>query len=179
MYFEPYGPFTLKSYLDSRSRDWRARFWDQTQRYKGLAGAQGVYVFSLRYADKYTPWYIGMTCSAAGFSQECLQDHKVRIYREVMSEHRGEPVLQLLALCEWNRGNFCRKSSSAEAYAKRVETYLIELGLVQNEELKNDRKTKFVRELEIVGVIGEKYAGRRTNAARALRSSLGLQRRVA
>lgn len=176
MYYEPYGPFSLRGFLDNGSRNWRAQFWSVVEKHEfGLSRAQGVYLFSLRRGDRHMPWYVGKTCSVGGFSQECFQDHKVRTYRNVTSENPGEPFLHLIALVESGRLNFCRPSKSADRYALRVETYLIEMCLARNPELMNDRKTKFVRELEISGVIGqEKYAGRRTNAARALRSALGL-----
>lgn len=176
MYFEPYGPFWPGRIEHREGRYWRSDFWAEVDDVEdGLSGANGVYIFAINFGQKFTPWYVGKTCANGGFAGEVFQDHKVEHYYETEAMGRGQPCLHLIALTEDNRGNFCRKSDRARRYIDRVETYLIELALTQNPKLRNDKKTKFRRELDIVGVIGdEPYTGRRTDSARTLRRVLGL-----
>ena len=176
MYFEPYGPFLPERTEHREGRYWRSDFWEEIDGVEeGLSRANGVYIFSIRFAQKFTPWYVGKTCANGGFAGEVFQDHKLDHYFETEAQKkRGQPTLHLIALREAGRGNFCRKSDRARRYIDRVETYLIELALTQNPDLRNDKKTKFRRELDIVGVIGDPYEGRRTDSARTLRKALGL-----
>jgi hypothetical protein len=175
VYFEPYGPFWPERAENREGRYWRSDFWEEVEETEeGLSTANGVYIFSMKFGQKLTPWYVGKTCANGGFAGEVFQDHKLDHYYQAEAMKRGQPLLHLIALTEDNRGNFCRKSARAQRYINRVETYLIELALTQNPNLRNDKKTKFRRELDIVGVIGDPYVGRRTESARTLRKALGL-----
>jgi hypothetical protein len=170
MYYEPYGPFFPRQYLTSSDRNWKDQFWCEVEgKYEDLSRANGVYVFSLRFGKKYTPWYVGKTCTSRGFRGEVFQGHKLDHYFKAADGRRGEPTLHLVARVEKNRGNFCNDSSRARLEIDRLETYLIGMALSANPDLRNNHKTKFLRALDIAGVIGPKYDGRPYEDARTLR----------
>ena len=179
MYYEPYGPFMPRQFLRSDDRYWRDQFWKyvEARRYEGLAAAIGIYVFSLRFGTNFTPWYVGKTCSDKGFRGEVFQDHKLEHYYAAAGGRRGEPCLHLVARVESNRGNFCKYSDQAWYEIDRLEGLLIGLALSVNPDLRNNKKTKFHRALDIAGVIGPKYAGRPTEDARSLKRVFSLTKR--
>ena len=126
MYYEPYGPYLPRPYMKNAARDWKGKFWREVEdQWEGLSTAVGVYVFSLRFGSKFTPWYVGKTCSELGFRGEVFQGHKLEHYYEAANGRRGEPCLHLIARVEANRGNFCRYSYRADDEIDRLETYLM------------------------------------------------------
>ena len=100
MNYEIFGDFPLlrqpgKKGVDSGTRrDLRATL-EATR--PGLSSAVGCYVFGVRASRGTVPWYVGKTCMQ-GFSQECLEPHKLNHYNEVLyAKERGTPVLYLVA----------------------------------------------------------------------------------
>ena len=175
MYFEPYGPFDLRPTLRSHRRTWRSDFWEVVERKcEGLSKANGVYIFSLKYGEKFTPWYVGKTCTDKGFVGEVFQDHKIDHFFAATERRKGREHLHLIARVEDRRGKFCGWSGRSEAQIERVETYLIGMALARNPSLRNNKKTKFFNALDIAGVIGPKYSGRPREDARSLKNLLGI-----
>lgn len=136
--------------------------------------ANGLYIFSLKFGDQFTPWYVGKTCTGAGFQGEVFQDHKIEHYFGASERRRGREHLHLIARVEEGRGNFCGWSARSEAQIEKVETYLIGMALTANPALRNNKKTSFFKALDIEGVIGPTYDGRPREAARALKNVLGI-----
>jgi hypothetical protein len=175
MNFEPYGPFPLRPYVDQEEGRWKNDFWTMVDKAEpNLSEANGIYVFSLKYGSKFTPWYVGKTCSEKGFKGEVFQGHKMNHYYAVAGDRRGAPHLHLVAHVEEHRRNFCPYTGRGDRAIERVETYLIGMAIGANPDLRNDKKTKFFRTLDIEGVIGPKYDGRPREAARSLKNVLGL-----
>jgi hypothetical protein len=175
MNFEPYGPFPLRPYVESEDGRWKSKFWAMVNASEDcLSTANGIYIFSLKFGSKFTPWYVGKTCSEKGFSGEVFQGHKLDHYFEVADGRRGLPFIHLIAHVEENRRNFCPFTCKGDREIELVETYLIGMALGANPELRNNKKTKFYRTLDIEGVIGPKYDGRPREAARTLKNVLGL-----
>lgn len=176
MYFRPFGPFDLRALLNDEGRYWQRDFWYVIEKaHEGLSAANGLYVFSLRFGSKFTPWYVGKTCSEKGFSGEVFQGHKLDHYLAASNNKRGRPFLHLIARVEENRGNFSRWSAKTERQVEIVETYLIGMALAANPDLRNNKKTRFFRDLDIEGVIGPAYDGRPRDAAQTLKNVFGLQ----
>lgn len=176
MFFRPFGPFDMRELLNSESRNWQSDFWNQIENIRtGLSSANGVYVFSIKFGSKFTPWYVGKTCSSAGFRGEVLQGHKLDHYYKACDTKRGRPFLHLIARIEEDRGNFCKWSNRSERQIDQLETYLIGMALARNPELRNNKKTRFFRALDIEGVIGPRFEGRPREGARTLKNVFGLQ----
>jgi hypothetical protein len=175
MKFIPFGPFDLRNLLASEDYHWRRNFWEEVEgRYDGLATANGIYVFSTRYGGRFTPWYVGKTCSAQGFAGEIFQGHKLDHYYEASDGKRARPMLHLIAHVTTETESFSKWSKRSEAQIERLETYLIGMALVRNPDLRNNQKTRFFRELDIKGVIGPNYSGRPREDAQTLKNVLGL-----
>lgn len=175
MYFEPFGPFDLRPTLNSEDRNWKSIFWEEVEKYQsGLSKANGIYIFSLKNGSNYVPWYVGKTCSENGFSNEVFQNHKLQHYYSACEGRNGKQFLHLIARVEKNRGNFCNWSKQSEVQIENLETHLIGMALARNAKLRNDKKTKFFRSLDIAGVIGPKYKGRPKKDAQTLKNLLGL-----
>ena len=176
MYFEPYGPFDLRPTLENENRSWRADFWSEVESYcEGLSGANGIYIFSLKFGSKFTPWYVGKTCSEKGFKQEVFQDHKISHYYDASGERRGRQYLHLIARVEVSKMNFSKYNDLAARQIDDLESYLIGMALVRNPKLRNISKTRFLRSLNIAGVIGPRYEERPREDSRTLKNVLGLQ----
>jgi hypothetical protein len=82
--FLPYGPFNvpvLHAGIDGSRED---EFWDNLERDEtGLSEAVGCYIFAVRAGRGIRPWYVGKT-EKAGFRREVFQDHKFRLYWQVL-----------------------------------------------------------------------------------------------
>lgn len=175
MYFRPFGPFDLTATLAEENRYWRRDFWEIVDREcQGLSGSNGVYIFSLKYSSNFRPWYVGKTCSSAGFAGEVFQGHKMNHYYSASEQRRGRPFLHLIARVEEARGNFCSWSDRTSKQVEDLETYLIGMAVAANPDLRNNKKTSFFRDLDIEGVIGPRYEGRPREAARSLKNVLGI-----
>lgn len=174
MKFEPYGPFELPrsdGEIDvTRKKDFWALVDENTP---SLADAVGCYVFALKAAKGYTPWYVGMTRKRS-FKGETLQPHKLLGYGKVIRAHKGTPVLFLLAK-HTPKGKFVRpsKRKGGGGSIAALEEMLIGVCLQRNKELLNKRTTKFISELRVPGFVNESPGKRSQNAkelARLLRT---------
>ena len=142
---------------------------------EGLVGANGLYLFSIKHGANFRPWYVGKTCSDAGFAGEVFQPHKIKHYKKTCKNYRGKPFLHLIAKVEGQRGNFCKVSGRSDAQIDAVESYLIGMAVAANPDLRNSQKTNFFRDLDIDGVIGPSYKGRPRLDAQTLKNALGIQ----
>ena len=97
-FFDCYGPFDLRHSDRRFSGDKKYLRAALEACDEGLAGAIGCYLFGIRYGEKITPWYAGMTVAEGGFVSEVLQAHKREIYADAMAQMRGAPVLFLFPL---------------------------------------------------------------------------------
>jgi hypothetical protein len=129
-----------------------------------IENKQGCYVFALRAAKGYQPWYVGK--ATKNFKQECFTDHKLRKYNEVLFDGRkGTPVMFFVA----PSGNV---SKVPEATCDEIETFLIQAAYVENPDIKNRQKTK-IPEWTIEGVV-RPDKGMPSKIAKVFKTMLGL-----
>ena len=140
-------------------------FWEKSVT-KKFAKKQGCYVFALRAAKGYVPWYIGK--SEKSFEQETFTHHKLAQYNDALFDGRkGTPVLFFVA----PDGN---KRKVPANVCNQVETFLIQSGYIKNPDLKNKQKTK-VPDWTIGGVV-RPTRGKPSQLAQTFRNMMGLQK---
>jgi hypothetical protein len=108
-------------------------FWGKVVA-KKFAKKQGCYVFALRAAKGYVPWYIGKATKS--FEQETFTDHKRGHYNDALFDGpKGTPVLFFVT----PHGN---KQKVPANVCNQVETFLIQSGYIKNPDLKNRQQKK-------------------------------------
>jgi hypothetical protein len=179
MWFDMYGPFELTR-ADRKIPSRQPDFWEQvrgdSERYgskpQELEQAIGCYAFGLRHGDTMKPWYIGMTVAKGGFRSEVLQQHKRDHYNEVTKEHRGAPIMFLMPLLT-PEGRFSRDRTSNKPLIQWVEKMLFGIALRQNLDCRNQRDTKFLRNVEVYGIFNNRPPGRKGPELTAARKMFG------
>ena len=174
--YDVFGPFEVlrkpskrgKSSLDFSRRSLTSFSESVEHAVKDLRNGTGCYLFAVRAARGIKPWYVGQ--SKGPFENECFALHKQAIYREAMDDiASGTPVLFLIAR-RTTTGKLSRRV--AEAEARFVEQRLIDDANKANPQLKNSHNTRFVRNLEIPGVMNSPR-GQPSDAVQALKVALG------
>jgi hypothetical protein len=94
-------------------------------------------------------------------------------YNEVLDAHNGTPQLFLIARLTPTTGRFSKSGRNGYNDIDYFESMLIGMALEKNKQLQNVRKTKFLRELVVPGVINTP-PGRLTEAVLGLKNALGL-----
>lgn len=179
MWFDMYGPFELtRTYgqIPSRQPD----FWQQVQQAsehygskpQDLEQAIGCYAFGLRHGASMKPWYVGMTIAKGGFRREVLQQHKRDHYDEVVKEHRGAPIMFLMPLLT-PEGYFCRDRTGNKPLIQWVEKMLFGVALRKNPHCRNQRDTKFLRNVVVHGIFNSRLPGRQGPEVMAARKMFG------
>lgn len=137
-------------------------FWTQ---HPGLKKKRGCYVFAFRAAKGIKPVYVGQATKS--FEQEVFTDHKRNRYGEGLADQKkGTPILYLVSLD-------VTKGKVNKLAIDQLETFLIQIGLVANKDLLNDRKTS-VPNWSVAGVI-RSGKGKPSKAATSLRKCLKLE----
>jgi hypothetical protein len=163
--FTVQGPFDVPAYKLAAARHISAiegkQFWGS---YPDMAKECGCYIFALRAAKGYRPIYIGKATKS--FYQEVFTVHKLNKYNEgLISQKRGTPVLFFVSL------NKTKGKVNASAIDE-VESFLIQSGIMANENLLNSRKTK-VESWSIGGIV-RSGSGARSQSAKDLCQCLKL-----
>jgi len=166
---EVYGPFDIS--CDGQDRGSCKKidkadakeFWKQPD-VSAISKKQGCYIFALRAAKGFTPWYVGQ--AGKNFLQECFTSHKMGHYNDVLWKGRkGAPVMFFVA----PSGN---KNKVSAGILKEMEEYLIQSAVYKNPDLSNiqNRKTP---EWGISGVVrGGK--GRRAVISNTFKKMMGI-----
>ncbi len=171
MQYEVCGPFELGRQANRHGLFERS-FWEHVETAKpGLSKACGCYVFALKNGDNIKAWYVGKA-EKQSFVSECFSSGKRLIFNEVLVDRNGTPLLFLIPRLT-SSGRLCHPTSSAYRDIEFLETMLIGIALEENAELFNVRKTKYLREMKVPGIINSAQA-RPTNAVIGLRNALGL-----
>jgi hypothetical protein len=179
MWFDIYGPFAL-SRVDEQIPSRQPEFWEQVQeaseRYgskkQDLEQAIGCYAFGLQHGDSIKPWYIGMTVAKGGFRREVLQRHKRDHYDAVIREHRGKPIMMLMPLLT-PEGYFARDRTGNKPLIQWVEKMLFGVALRQNLDCRNQRDTKYLRNVVVHGIFNSRPPGRQGPEVSAARKMFG------
>lgn len=141
----------------------KKRFLAEVNR-RGWADKQGCYIFGLRAAKGYCPWYVGKATKS--MRQECMGTHQLQHYNAVLAKGgKGTPVMFFIM----PDGN---KNKVPKAICDEMEGVLIQAALYENPGLRNVQKAK-VPEWGIDGVLRGK-TGQPTNEEVAFRKMMGL-----
>lgn len=155
MKFSIHGPYRIRrgrnGLIDS-SAGAIQEFWERVERrHPGLAGACGCYLFAVRAGRGIKPWYVGQT-SKMSFARECLGNHQLNLYNNVIARKKGTAVIYLIAKLT-RSGKFRRPSRNRVGSIYVLETLLIGAGLEKNPKLQNVHKTKYLRGLVVPGFL--------------------------
>ncbi len=137
-----------------------------------LPGACGCYVFALKNGTNVLPWYVGKT-EKATFQKECFQATKINYYNDVLLRHKGQALLFLIPRLTAAGNKYSKPTSGKYRDVDFLETMLIGLAYERNRDLVNVKKTKFLREMVVPGVINTP-PGSPSVAVTKLRKTLGL-----
>ena len=110
---------------------------------------------------------MGKTNAATGFRGEIFQPHKREHYI-------GTPILHLIAKVEPTRGNFARSSQRGGRDIDALETAMIAMALNANPNVRNDKKTWFIRNCYVPGIFGQPLRGKPPEGVATLRRALNL-----
>lgn len=168
MKFEPHGPFKLPRSDGEIDVTRKKEFWANVEEdTPSLPEAVGCYIFALKAAKGYTPWYVGMTRKRS-FKGETWQPHKLLGYGKVIRAHKGTPMLFLISKLT-PKDKFVRPSKrrGSGGSISALEEMLIGVCLQRNKELLNKKTTKFINELRVPGFVNES-PGKRSRTAKEL-----------
>lgn len=179
MWFDMYGPFDLTR-ENGMVPTKQPNFWEQIQEAsecygygpKDLERAIGCYAFGLRHGDTLKPWYVGMTVAKGGFRSEVLQKHKRDHYDTVVNSHRGAPIMFLMPLLT-PEGHFSRERMANKPLIQWVEKMLFGVALRQNLDCRNQRDTRYLRNVIVHGIFNSRPPGRSGPEVTAARKMFG------
>jgi hypothetical protein len=122
----------------------------------GLSNAPGCYVFVMKAAKGYMPWYVGKSVKPAFTTvEEALSPQKVNKYNYIISQKKGTPMLFIVAALT-DGGKFCKRTRNGLLAVNFVEQWLIGQALNKNPELLNVHYAGFLRSLHVPGMINPK-----------------------
>ena len=120
-----------------------AAFWTLVSA-QAIARKQGCYIFALRAARGFCPWYVGKATRT--FRQEALGPYQLNHYNDVLFDCRkGTPVMFFVA----PGGN---RNAIANATCNAIETFLIQSAYAENPDICNRQQTK-IPDWTIKGVV--------------------------
>lgn len=173
MKYEVYGPFSFSMDQSIPWKDRRKTFWDEVEETEeGLSKAIGIYVFSIRHGETYTPWYVGKTAAKTGFRGEVFQGHQMNHY--IATQRNGERCMHLIAKVTASGKRFCKKSDKSVREVELLETTMIGMALQANPKVRNSMKTWFAKTCRVPGLIGPVKPGAPTLPSRSLRAAFKL-----
>jgi hypothetical protein len=130
----------------------------------GLSMKNGCYIFALRAALGYRPWYVGKATKS--MKQECMALASVAHYNAVLAKgHKGTPVMFLVAPPD-------NKNKVDKRACEDIETFLIQSAYRANPALRNVQKAK-IEEWSIKGLV-RSGKGRPTQTQTAFKKMMGL-----
>ncbi len=172
MHFDVAGPFDLtrhgkKKFITEQSLadlDPELENWES-----GLSDACGCYIFAIRAGKGYTPYYVGQACKWS-MLREALNPSNREKYNKACSESKGMPVIFFLPM-RTPKGRYRKKGSSGLASIDFLERWLIAKAIDKNPDLINNKETRFLRNINVVGIFNAKR-GEATSASQQLRKAL-------
>jgi hypothetical protein len=120
----------------------------------GLSDACGCYVFAIRAGKGYTPYYVGQGCQQA-MLDEALNVSNREKYNKVCSESNGMPVIFFLPMVT-PTGRYRKKSNGSLPAIDFLERWIIATAIQKNRELINNKETRFLRNIHVVGIFNPK-----------------------
>jgi hypothetical protein len=175
MRFRIFGPFEIargSNGLVDFSATQKKTFWKAIEvSHPGLSTACGCYVVAAAGGSGSLPHYVGLTMRRT-FAAECLAPHVRSHFNEVIADKpRLKPQLFLVAkLTPKNR--FAKPSVSGHDDITFLEGYMIALALDRNPKLRNQKQTRYLKDLQVEGFLNS-GSGKPGPSARKLRAVLG------
>ena len=117
----------------------------------------GCYVFAIRAAHGFTPWYVGQA-SKMRLLDESMNPNNREKYNKIIAKRVGTPVMFFIPKLT-KGGQFAKptKKESGELRAVNfLEEWLIASALQKNPGLLNQKKTHFLKNLHVVGIFNPK-----------------------
>jgi hypothetical protein len=172
MRFAVYGAYELprsKGLIDDSATS-KQSFWEYVDKdIEDLSGACGCYIFTAQNR----PWYVGLAMKQS-FKNECLTYQKVNIYNKVLADYeRAAPWLYLIAKLTPSE-NFSRPSKNGHPDVAALEKILIGLAISRNADVSNIRGTKYLREMNVPGIINTEPGQGRAYAVQEIRDLFGI-----
>jgi len=166
MKFEPHGPFELPRSDGEIDRSKKNSFWKSIEtEHPSLSNAVGCYIFAMKAAKGFKPWYVGKT-ERQSFMAETWQPGNLLSYGGVIRKHHGKPMLFLLAKLT-AQGKFAKPTKRKIGAVAALEEMLIGVCLQRNGELLNKKTTRYLKGLQVPGYLNDS-PGARPKSARAL-----------
>ena len=172
MEFYVAGPFEISRHGKKRNitkesvADLKAKMeaWEE-----GLSESCGCYVFARKTGGGTLPWYVGQACRRSMLGESLNSENRGK-YNEVLDE-KGTPLL--FAIPALTPGGKFRKRPKAGGLDSLdfLERWLIAAALERNHNLINNKETRFLRQLHVVGIMNPTQ-GESTAASQELSSVL-------
>jgi hypothetical protein len=159
MNFDVVGPFELARHGSKRiiTKDSISELAGHLEDHTaGLSEACGCYVFAIRAGKGYTPYYVGQACKTS-ILKESLNPSNREKYNVVLGETKGTPMLFPIPLLT-PKGKFRKKQSvdGGMPFVDFLERWLIAAAIEKNPGLKNNKQTKFLRSMHVVGILNSR-----------------------
>jgi hypothetical protein len=164
MEYSIHGPFELKRSKGFKNKkvgvdytkEAKKEFWNIVgNRVPDLPSACGCYLFAIKASKGIKPWYVGLAEKQI-FQKECFGLQKINIYTTVINKcGKGTPILFLIAK-RTNKGKFVNPSKNGHKDIQYLETILIGTAMEKNPNLMNIKKTKYLKEMCVPGLINTK-----------------------
>jgi hypothetical protein len=175
MKFEIYGPYEIPriKYRKAKliTKDSMPLLQEQINNSELVNGC-GCYVFALRAARGYKPWYVGQSARMK-LLPEAMNPNNREKYNRIIGDHAGTPVLFLIPMLTTG-GKFKKPTTNKAGELKAVtflEEWLIASALQKNAKLVNQQNTFFLKNLHVVGLFNPKV-GEGHTASRELKRAI-------
>ena len=145
---EIFGPIIIPSEINRKKKHISdlniAEFWKNPVS-QNMTQKQGCYIFALKVAKGYSPWYIGK--ATKNFKKEVFALHKIKKYNDLLwSSKKGTPVMFFVSL----PANLIKIPVSV---IDDMEKFLIQSAVLKNPNILNTHNTKNLPEWSIKGVV--------------------------
>lgn len=175
MRFRIFGPFHIgraDNGLLAFDAKTRKAFWGEMEAEEpGLPSGCGCYVVAAAGGNGALPHYVGLTTKRT-FETECSAPHVVNHFNATIA---GKPKLRphLFLIAKLTpTGRFAKPSPSGHQDIKFLENYLIGLALDRNSDLRNQKQTRYLKDLHVEGFLNTGQ-GKPIPSASNLRTLLG------
>lgn len=172
MHFDVAGPFTVSRHGKKKNitKESLSNLKEQMEDWEeGLSDSCGCYMFAKSAGGGIIPWYVGKACRRP-MLHEALNSDNITKYNKVLDD-KGMPLLFIIPERTPTGKLRKRPKSSGLPSITFLERWLIATALCKNPDLINNRETKFLRGLHVVGILNAKK-GESTKASQKFKKAL-------
>jgi hypothetical protein len=163
--YKLFGPFPFSSSSEATHRQALREFWKLREletATKGLSGAIGVYVWTMKKGNKWIPWNVGLT-DRQGFSKRFVQ--KENSFLKLRSKDPDAEIEVYLLALQSKTGRFRRPTGSKQVRANHwLETMLIGSAYSVNPNLRNTANAGYFKNAVVDGYLNDKQEERNQTA---------------